>query len=245
MDGKLLVLCSERPTVDDYGNRIDENRNLLKENENGKYTNVEFEEVEVDESKRIVNAMDLILPVIPESIRDYEIIYADWETVVTSDIEPLIEMKQYANTKEQIPVKLILDSGHNSSMMRKAYMETLTEIERPRIDFSFLASDRFIKLLSDTLHKHDIVAVLPAFSENDSEEIVRVRSRVLEAFKNNEEMKAKQNGTEAIEVLESLSYTDFVEVLIRARDEMVKILSKPYPFEKPNLTDTNGEHGGR
>jgi len=237
MDGKLLVLCSERPTVDDYGNLIDEKRNLLSKNEDGKYINVEFEEVEVDENKRVVNAMDLILPVIPESIRDYDIIYADWETVITSNIEPLQEMTAYSRTEERIPVKLILDSGHNSSMIRKAYSETLTEIDRPSIDYSFIAMDNFMRLFSNSLHNNDVVTVLPAFSNSDSPEVVRARSRFLESFKYNEEMKAKLNRTQAISVLPSLSYKNFGEVHAKAQDEMIKIITKPYFFESQELTD--------
>lgn len=245
MDGNLLVLCSERPTIDDYGNRIDENRNLLRKNEDGKYTNVEFKEVSVDEEKRVVNAMDLTLPVIPESIRDYKIIYADWETVITSDIKPLQEMIAYSETEEQIPVKLILDSGHNSSMMRKAYSETLTGIERPRIDYSFIAMENFMRLFSNSLHNNSIVSILPTFSKKDSPEVVRARSRVLESFKYNEEMMAKQYKGQAIEILPSISYTELEEVYSKAREEIIKIMSKPYSFEKTDLTDSDEEHGGR
>lgn len=241
MEGKLLVLCSERPNVDDYGNYIDEKRNLLYKYENGKYINVEFEELVIDDNKRVVNAMDLTLPVIPESIRDYDIIYADWETVITSNIEPLQEMEAYSRTKEQIPIKLILDSGHNSSMIRKAYSETLTEIDRPSIDYSFRAMDSFMRLFSNSLHNNDIVTVLPAFSSNDSPEVVRARSRFIESFKYNEEMKSKPNRTQPINVLPSISYENFGEIHTKAQDEMIKIMTKPYFFESQELTDDGDE----
>jgi len=241
MEGKLLVLCSERPTVNDYGNLIDEKRHLLRKNEDGKYINVEFEEVEVDENKRVVNAMDLTLPVIPDSIRDYDIIYADWETVITSDIQPLQEMTAHAGTKDQIPIKLILDSGHNSSMIRKAYSETLTEINRPSMDYSFIAMDNFMRLFSNSLHNYDIVTVLPAFSNNDSPEVVRARSRFIESFKYNEGMKSNLNRTQPINVLPSMSYENFGEVYAKAQDEMMKIINKPYFFETNELTEDGDE----
>lgn len=84
MEGKLLVLCGERPTINETGKRIDENGNLLLKRDE-KYLNTDEEEVEVDEHKIIINGMDLLNPMITESVEP-SILYVDWETVIPSDI---------------------------------------------------------------------------------------------------------------------------------------------------------------
>ena len=236
MDGRLLVLCDERPTVDDYGNRIDENRNLLRPTEDGKYVNMELEEVEVDENKRVVNAMDLLLPVEPNSIQDYDIIYAAWETVAPSDIEPLRQMKSYSQNQEQIPFDLILKSDHKSSIMRKVYAETLTGISRPRLDFSFIASDKFMQTFVDAMQRNGIVSILPAFSKSDSQDIINSRVTILNSLRTYVDMRVTQNRGEHIEILPGMIYEEFGEVYGKAKEEMMKILSKPFFNEAPKTS---------
>ena len=51
MDGKLLVLCGERPTIDENGRRIDEKGQLLTKQGN-EYRDIEGNVVQVDEHKK-------------------------------------------------------------------------------------------------------------------------------------------------------------------------------------------------
>ena len=250
MDGRLLVLCSERPTVDDYGNRVDENREILRKTEDGKYVNMELEEVgEVDENKRDVNAMDLLLPVEPHSIQDYDIIYADWETVAPSDIGPLQQMKAYSLNKEQIPLGLIIKSDHKSSIMRKVYAEVLTAIGRASMDFSFIASDKFMRTFIDAMQKNGIVSILPAFSKTDSQDVIKGRMTVLNSLRTYIDILDKQNIGEHIEILPSMIYGEYGEVYRKAQEEMMKIISKPFfnemPKTSPSAPNFPGDDGGR
>ena len=249
MDGRLLVLCSERPTVDDYGNRIDENRDILRKTEAGKYVNIELEEVEVDEKERVVNAMDLLLPIEPHSIQGYDIIYADWETVAPSDIAPLQQMKTYSQNQEQIPFDLILKSDHKSSIMRKVYAETLTGIGRPRMDFSFIASDKFMRTFIDALQKNGIVSILPAFSKTDSQDVINARTTILNSLRTYINMRNMQETGEHIEILPGIIYEEYGEVYRKAQEEMMKILSKPFfnemPKKAPSAPNFPGDDGGR
>lgn len=59
MDGKLLVLCGERPTIDENGRRIDEKGQLLTKQGN-EYRDIDGNVVQVDEHKKVISGMDLL-----------------------------------------------------------------------------------------------------------------------------------------------------------------------------------------
>lgn len=138
MDGKLLVLCDERPTINSYRERIDENGDVLRK-ENGKYYNVNNQEVDIDEHKEIISGMELLNNINTPAINDSDILFVDWNTVVSSNIELLTEMKRLSENQETIIFKDILTNGKNESITEKAYYDILFEIDRisnrPCIDY--------------------------------------------------------------------------------------------------------------
>lgn len=239
MEGKVLVLCSEKPTINEYCDRIDENGHLLKKDENNKWSNIDFDSVEVDEDKRVINAMDLVLPIEPESIRDSgSILFANWDSIIPSNIEKLQEMISCSANVDQIQPKQILDWGEFSSMMSKAHFDRLMTIEklglRPCVDYTFQAMNDFMILFSDTLEKHMICTVIPAFSTRDSEDIVKARIKLIKGWEYSNKMMAQTKGRKGIKVIEPVMYEDLREITKLADKEMVEIISAPYDFEDGN-----------
>jgi len=233
MDGKLLVLCGERPTINSHGDPIDEKGNVIsKENEK-------------DSHKRVISGMNLINPIMTE-VLEPDILFVDWETIVTSDIEPLQEMKRYAFSSEPIPPQMILDSDKNPSLMKRAHMERLLQLDkhkaRPSIDYGFQAMDDFFEMFTEAVQKNGIVSILPAFPLNDQEEINRARFRVLKTWADRNSMNSINNREEKIEVLPAIDYISFGDVYDRAQMEMLNILSKPDWYEKGIVDE---EPGGR
>lgn len=228
MEGKLLVLCRERPTINENGKRIDENGNLLLKRDE-KYLNTDEEEVEVDEHKIIINGMDLLNPMITESVEP-SILYVDWETIIPSDIEPLYEMVEYAETVDRIPSKLILKAQDNRSLMKKAHLETLLQKdkygERPCLDYRFQAMENFMQMFSDAILNNGIVSILPAYP-NSEEEINRARFKVMEAIRYRMQMNVRNAKQAKVDMLDPFYYDEYGEVYIKAQREMMKIMSKP------------------
>ena len=171
-----------------------------------------------------------------ESTQRSDIIFADWESVVPSDIQELQEMVAYSITQEIIPQKFFLGKGENQSLMKKAHLLRLLECERPSIDYRFQAIDDFFSLLSSSIENNMIVSVLPAFSNSDLPEVTRARLKVLESLKNI----CKMNNSRAVELLPVMNYENFGEVYGKAQDEMLKIMSKPYFFEEESIGEDEG-----
>ena len=250
MDGKVLVLCGEKPTINEYGDRLDENSNLL-EKIGEKYYNVADEEVEVDEHKRIISGMNLLNEISTDATKG-DILFVNWDTVLSTDLLPLQEMIFYANSIEPIPPNVILGISKNPSIMKKAYGDRLMLIDshnlRPQIDYSFQATNDFLQLFSRTLSKHMVATVLPAFPKSDSPEVNAVRSRFIESWRNINRIRSKRlnhDNEELIEVADPISYDNFAEVYERASAEMQKVISKPYWFEKTIHNKEYIEPGGR
>lgn len=244
MDGKLLVLCGERPTINKYGARIDENGNMLLER-NGKYIDINEKELEVDIHKKIISGIDLLDDMMTESTEP-DILFVDWESIITSDIGPLKEMIKYAQTTEKIPPQLILDSEKNPSLMKKAHINRLLQIdksnERPSYDYGCLAMEDFMQLFSKTIEKNGIVSILLTFPNQENSKINQARYRIMQSWKNRNEMKAKLKREEKVDILQPMNYDSFGEIYIRAHEEMLKIMSKPDWYEKNNQDE---ELGGR
>ena len=239
MEGKVLVICSEEPTINEYGERIDEKGRLLKKDETGNWIDIDFNSVEVDENKRVINTMDLVLPMEPESIRDSgSVLFANWESVIPSNIEKLQEMIRCSTNVEQIQPEQILDWGEFSSMMTKAHFDRLMAIEdlglRPCVDYSFQAMNDFMKLFSETLEKHMICTVIPAFSTRDAEDTVKARIKLIQGWKFSNKMMSQTKGKKAIKVTEPVMYENLREVTRLADKELIEIISAPYDFEDGN-----------
>lgn len=232
MDGKVLVLCSEKPTINEYGDRIDENGNLLKKGEAGEWFDILDNIVPVDEHKRVINAMDLLLPIEPESMRNSDIFFVNWENIIPSDIEPLQSLISYSATTEDVPFKLLLSV---KSMMQKAHVDRFIAIDkagrRPSIDYKFQAMDDFMRLFSETLDKNMIKSVIPAFSVRDSEDEINARTKLMSAWQNFNNMRAQTEGKGKIDVSSVVRYKDFGEIYETAGREVMNLISKPYDFE--------------
>ena len=250
MDGKVVVLCGEKPTINEYGDRLDENSNLL-EKIGEKYYNVADEEVYVDEHKCIISGMNLLNPIATEAT-NRDILFVNWETVLSTDLQPLQEMIAYANSTEQIPPKVILDISKNPSIIKKAYGDRLMLLDdhnlRPQIDYQFQAMDDFLQLFSRSLSKNMVVTVLPAFPNSDSPEVNKARARFIESWRNVNRIrasKASHSDEELIEVADPINYDNFEEIYERASEEMQKVISKPYWFETTKKTFNDEGPGGR
>lgn len=236
MDGKVLVLCSEKPTVNQYGERIDKNGYLLEKTKKGEWINNKGEIVKVDEHKRIINGMDMTLPIIPESIGHSvsDIIFANWESIMPSDIELLQRMVECSRTKDEIPLQITLDYEKNRSLMAKAHLDRLNSIDkaglRPSIDYKFQAMDDFMRLFSETLEKEGVVTVVPTFSKADSEEIINARRNVITTWRDNNKMLSQIEGKAPIELADTV-IGDFVEVYKAGQNAFMEVMAKPFFFE--------------
>lgn len=157
MDGKLLVLCGERPTINSHGAPIDEKGNVI------------YDDRPRDSHKRVISGMNLLNPMRTEALES-DILFVDWETIVTSDIEPLQQMKMYAFSTEPIPTQMILDSDKNPSLMKRAHMNRLMQLEkcfaRPSIDYGFQAMDDFMQLFTEAIqNKRNCISTSSIFSK--------------------------------------------------------------------------------
>lgn len=239
MEGKVLVICSESPTINEYGERIDEKGHLLKKDKTGNWIDIDFNSVEVDENKRVINTMDLVLPMEPESIRDSgSVLFANWESVIPSDIGNLQEMIRCSTGVDGIQPEQILDWGKFSSMMSKAHFDRLMTIEklglRPCVDYRFQAMNDFMKLFSETLEKHMICTVIPAFSTRDAEDTVKARIKLMKGWESSNKMISQTKGKKTIKLTEPVMYENLGEVARLADKEMIEIVSAPYDFEDGN-----------
>ncbi len=227
MDGKLLVLCGERPTIDENGRRIDEKGKLLTQQGN-EYRDIDGNVVQVDEHKKVISGMDLLNPIETESTKT-NILYVDWETIIgSSDGEPLQEMKHYAEIVDKLPPSITLKGMQESSLLKKSHWDTLMQMDRhgqrPSHSYKFRAMEQFEQMFSEVMQKNGIVSILPALSVEDGEDINQRRMKLLRSW--NYTQKSSQ-GVRKVEVLPPLSYTSYSEVDRKAEDEMMKIHAKP------------------
>ncbi|MCI9063106.1 MAG: hypothetical protein HFJ17_00625 [Clostridia bacterium] len=225
MDGKLVVLCDERPTINKYGDPIGENK---------------------DTHKRVISGIDLLNEMYTESIKS-DVLFVDWETVVPSDIGILEKMQQYAKTTDSISPEFILDCMRKQSLMQRAYLDRLTGLDklnmRPRMDYNFMAMDDFMKLLADSLYKNGAVKVLPAYKTDQEADINIARNRVIQTWSDNNKLRLQREKKTEIKLLPGMEYTEFGEVYTKAQEEYMKIIGEPYDFEENN--DLQNDDGGR
>lgn len=234
MDGKLLVLCDEKVNLNSSNQRVDENENILKPISRGVYQNKDLNEVKIEEHKDIISAVDLSLDIETENIRNREIIYTDWETLIPSDIEYLQTLTYYSRTSEDIPSEIIFEMlKKNNSVIERVYQEVFSSIERPSIDYSPKAMDSFMREFGRILQTNRIVKVLPTYREGTSNEIRNSRQRILNSFAYRNDTFSKIKGDRKVNVLPLTLYKNFGEVFARATDEKLKILSAPDWYDKP------------
>ena len=226
MDGKLVILCDERPTIDEFGRWIGKDE---------------------DTHKRIINGMDFLNVMMTESVRESDKLFVDWETVVPSNIESLVELQNYARTTETVPAEVLMNSVKNRNLMQRAYFDRFTSVNlsnmRPCLDYSFMAMDDFMRLLTDLFEKNGVVRVLPTFKNSQTQEINMARARVIKTWSDNNMMLSKINKKETIELLPEFNYDSFGEIYQKADEEYMKILSAPFFFEKQSQESKKDDEG--
>lgn len=163
MDGKLLVLCGERPTINSQGDLIDE-EGYICQKRGRTYFNYKGEPVQVDEHKNVINSLDLLNPMTTESI-NRNVLFVDWDTILPSDVKPLIEMKRYALSTESIPPEFILKQGESDSIMKRAYFDMLMFIDkvgqRPLMNYGLRSMEVFMRTFLGAIINNRITAILP------------------------------------------------------------------------------------
>ncbi len=228
MDGKLLVLCDERPTIDEWENPIDQRGNILNK---------------CDECKRVINGLDLMNPMQTDST-DTDIIYADWETIVTSQIEPLMQMKQYAFSQESLPPKLLMENAVDKSLMQKSYFDTLLQLdksgERPRIDYGMLAMETFLNTFCNAISMNRILSIYPTFSENQDKKVISARMNILGAIGYKNKFRANKHQERIVNILNPIIYKKYGEVVSKAKDEILKIYNMPEFFKETEDDELEG-----
>ena len=232
MDGKLLVLCGERPTIDENGRRIDEKGQLLTKQGN-EYRDIDGNVVQVDEHKKVISGMDLLNSMETESTKP-NILYVDWESIIGSDEgQSLQEMKHYAEIVDRIPARIALEGMEGTSLLKKAHRDTLMEIDRygqrPTHSYKFKAMEQFEKMFLDVMQKNGIVSILPSLPVEDGEDVNQRRMRLLRSWDYGQ---PSLYGARKVEVLPPLSYTTYGEVYTKAQDEMRKIYAKPDGYQQ-------------
>ena len=230
MEGKLLVLCDETPTINEWGQRIDKEGNVLKE-KNGKFINTKEEVVEVDIHKRVINVMDLFKNMITPSI-DTDIIYVDWNTIIPEDLDFLSRVAKNAIREGQIDSQILLDSMkyENQNLMSKAHLETLKQAKQtknsPSLDYKFKSMDNFIKLFTDMLEKNEITAILPTFS-NEKEEMKATRNRIFQAWRYQYKFEKESKGSKnLIKILPEKTYSKYEEVYKEAQKQKLESMKE-------------------
>lgn len=227
MDGKLLVLCGERPTIDENGRRIDEKGQLLTKQGN-EYRDIDGNVVQVDEHKKVISGMDLLNSMETEATKP-NILYVDWESIIGSDDgQSLQEMKHYAEIIDRIPARIALEGMKGTSLFKRVYWDTLMQIDRygkrPTNSYVLQAQDQFEQTLSDIMRTNGIVSILPALPVEDREDVNQRRMRLLRSWDCAQKSLQRIRN---VEVLPPLSYTTYGEVYTKAQHEMRSIYAKP------------------
>lgn len=224
MKKKLLVLCGERPTINETGERIDTNGNVLTKHD-GKYKNSEGNDVQVNESKNVIDIVQLLNNKQLE-LNDTDILYVDWETLLDSDErKDLEEIAEYGALIERIPPKFVRKHSEKPSLMKKVYIDKLIKMERygerPSNHFKIYAMEEFMETFSKILQKNGVVLILPTLPSKDGEEINTRRMKLLKGWEY--EQKQKQ-----VKVLQPLSYTNYEEVCTKAQEEAENLPNSGY-----------------
>lgn len=214
MDGKILVLCDEDVTLDEYGNRIGE-----------------------DEYKNIISCLELDLPEQTENTKNHAIYFVDWKTFIPEDLSYLVSVERVGIGKDQVLSELL----EPKSFMEKVYVDSLETA--PRIDYPHVAMNNYFNRFTNLLEQNRILRVLPCHARKTDETEILTRRKILASwnYRNSTFLKVKGNSiTRAIDatILSEMIYDQFGEIYNRAHDEVFKIMGLP---EFGNIGDTNDE----
>ncbi len=219
MDGKILVLCDEDVTLDEYGNRIGE-----------------------DEHKNIISCLELDLPEQTENVKNNAIYFVDWKTFMPEDLSYLVSVERVGTGQDQEnKEQVLLKALEAKSLMEKSYVDSLET--SPRIDYPHVAMNNYFNRFTNLLEQNRISRVLPCHAKKTDESQILARRKVLTSWDYRNKTFLEANGnciTKAVEttVLSEMRYDNFAEIYNRAHDEAFKTIGFP---EFANMGDTNDE----
>ncbi|MDE6141995.1 MAG: hypothetical protein K2G03_05270, partial [Bacilli bacterium] len=219
MDGKLLILCDELPQDDEH------------------YS---------------VKDVYFLRSTMIDPDDDPERLFVTWDAVIPKDRTFINKCHEYATTYEKMPADFLLretgtiDPKHGNirgSIQEDSFIHTLDlNIERIKkaaakgedyhaealdlaVQYPMQATETFIEDFSYTLNINGIVRILPAHKSDTEPELVRYRTQLLEAWKNQNRF-LREKAAQA-KLLTPMLYDNFGEVHSRSIDEMMKIYALP------------------
>lgn len=219
MDGKLLVFCDEDVTLDEYGNRINN-----------------------DFNKDIISCLELDLHTETENTLNRDIFFVNWNTFIPNSLDFLNSARTIGSigTDDKTQADLIFEGMKRKSLMEKSCLDSMGK--GLRIDFSLVAMNDFLNRFTDLLEKNRIVQVLPCYSKNQDKSVILNRRKILQTWNDRNQTFLNANcptitkGIDA-KILDGIGYEEFSEVYIKAKDQMMKILSMPYFTENSEVQD--------
>lgn len=179
-------------------------------------------------------------------------LYVCWDSIIPENQEYIEKCLYYGTTYDEMPADFIIrqkgkiDPKHgniNNSIEEDSYIRALTDnlaIIREcaksgedyrgyamdlAVQYPFKAMSQFFYDFSSILNSNGVVRILLAHKSNTPESIIMMREKLLEAWKNQNEVMHEQASI--AKILEPMVYEDFGEVYVRASDEMMKIYSLP------------------
>lgn len=236
MDKKLLVLCDESPTIDEYGNRIDEKGNLIQRDTFEKYE----QESIMDKHKEVISILDLYVDIETKSTQNRDIFFVDWKTLIPEDLEFMQNIKQYGTIggSNMDFVQLMKQQmSHNQlSLLERTALDSISQQSQPRIDFPLIAMNCFLENFTSVLQKSRIGTILPTFSQKVQSQQCENRRKILKTWndRNRTLLQANQltiNNKTKCNVLPIMEYQDFGEIYKKAQEEMLKIFELPEGIE--------------
>lgn len=208
MEGKLLVFCDEDVTLDEYGNRLN----------NEKY-------------KDILSCLELDLSMDTANIQNRDIFFVDWKTFIPDNLEYLnsINFIGIRGADAETEGRIIFEGRKTKSLMERTCLDTMQK--GSRIDFPQVAMNDFFNRFTDLLEKNRIIQILPCYSKNQDESITLNRRKIIYTWNSRNQTFLKANHrtiTKSVntDVLREIRYSEFGEVYRKASNQMMEIMSK-------------------
>lgn len=209
MEGKLLVFCDEDVTLDEYGNRLS----------NEKY-------------KDILSCLELDLPMETANTPNRDIFFIDWKTFMPDNLEYLNTIKFIGirGANPETDGNIIFEGGKTKSLMERVCLDTLKK--GSSIDFPQVVMNDFFNRFTDLLEQNTIVQILPCYSENQDENITLNRRKIMHTWNDRNQTFLRANcrtitKSVNVDVLGEIRYSEFSEVYKKASNQMIEIMSRP------------------
>lgn len=241
MDGKLLILCDEKPGT----HKMPDGKEYV-----------------------IRDSMFLRRPILlPED--DTDKVFVSWNSIIPEDRWFIEACKHYAKFTEKPQADFILRKRGSTdpatgtikeSLQENSYYGTyernlkyLSNISKEllnaeamelSVQYPFDATQRFLDDFTEMVEQNGFVGILPTFSKNSESRISRYRLEMFEAWKNNNELAKKMNKRDykkysTATIFDTAQYDDFAEILYgKSTDALMQIYSMPDFYD-----DTNSSHG--